>query len=373
MKPIYILFLTLLITANTPLIPIHTHAVNTNYTVQDKHKPQQTKTTLPSQTSTALPKTTLPGQTSTALPKTTLPGQTSKALPGHTAPAEQPSDEFPLDKQIQIWIQTLAKEAKFTAWENAEWQSHPLGPGMHGWVVLIYSKGQEAGYLIVHSTPDGGLQLSEYGVGSNPLFSLNALNRTMVQHELIPSHSSDQGFLQDSGLLAERIYINSFQAVWKLHNKDNVYYFDAVTGEAFPITSKNIEQLWNEMKQPDGEQSEKQKITQGDKQIDNQNDSPKLVKSALHPAFDPFEQINWITNDPLVINGAQDLIDAVTKEKNKITYTASIFDDNALIPLAVVGYHHWDLGKSYIALEHLGTRYIPYTIVRKQGEFYLRK
>jgi hypothetical protein len=259
------------------------------------------------------------------------------------------SSEQSLDAQIEHWITVLANHEEFESWQDAKWKSYPLGPGTHGWLVLVYNDKQEVGYLVVSSTPEGTFQLSEYGTGENPLFSLTKLNQTLVQHELIDN--------QDP---YERIYINPFQAVWKLIGKDYTYYFDAITGEAFPLTEKSIE-----------------KAQKSEKEFEPKTELiralPHLSESLLLPVFDPFEQLNWINNEPMQIEGLADLIKTMTKAPEKITYTASIFDDNILMPFALVGYHIWDRGEAYLSLDQQGLRFIPFPSLQKQGQFYNRK
>lgn len=275
----------------------------------------------------------------------------SDKLKTHSEAPEKKVQEIPFEQSfnehIEHWIAALAKNQEFSSWENVDWKKSPLGPGTHGWLVLLYNKSQEVGYLVVHSTPEGDFELSEYGIGDNPLFSLTRLNQTLVQHKLIPEQET-----------YERIYVSPFEAVWRLSGEDHTYYFDAVTGEAFPLNERDMSRQYKN--------DPKSHIT---------NKSPTLSTSLQLPLFDPFEQLNWINNNnPLQIESLTDLTQALVQPSHKITYTVSIFNDNILIPLSVVGYHLWDQGKAYITLDQQGLRFVPFpTLQEQKGEFYTRR
>lgn len=276
-----------------------------------------------------------------------------------------PNYDSSFNAQIDYWVKLLAKEQEFESWKESQWTSAPLGPGMHGFIILIYDGETEVGYLIVHSTPEGQLQLTEYGVGEYPMFSLNTLYRTLVLHELIPKANKYEKYIEENQYHIERIYLNPFQAVWKLSNQENIYYFDAITGEAFPLREKLILQLQKKLDQEKKEQSTKDLLVS--------NQAAKLDDRKIIPVFDPYDQLNWISREPLHIVKPQDLLQSISSELPQITYTALIFDDLILVPLAIVGYHHWNENIMYINIDQQGLRFVPVHDVLKQGQFFLRK
>src|SRR5687768_5268424 len=79
------------------------------------------------------------------------------------------------DVSVNQWIKEIAKRPEFAEWraETVSWERHPLGPGLHGWIVMISNTDRSLGYLVVTVDPDGHYVLGEYGVGEYPLFSEN--------------------------------------------------------------------------------------------------------------------------------------------------------------------------------------------------------
>lgn len=67
------------------------------------------------------------------------------------------------EEAVELWRNELAKQPEFREWKEADWRKEPLGPGMHGWIVVFSRNQQEIGYLIVSAKPEGGFVLTEYG------------------------------------------------------------------------------------------------------------------------------------------------------------------------------------------------------------------
>ena len=101
------------------------------------------------------------------------------------------------DGTVNQWITELSEQEEFADWRSrtVEWNRQTLGPGLHGWIVLITDHGQELGYLVVTSDPANAYHLTEYGHGEYPLFSEHTLYHSLVQHELIDSSVSFEQFL----------------------------------------------------------------------------------------------------------------------------------------------------------------------------------
>jgi hypothetical protein len=96
------------------------------------------------------------------------------------------SESTNLKSAIQAWITGLSNEPGFEAWKKATWESLPVGPGTHSWLVVLRKDNLEVGYLIVGAMEDGKhYKLLEYGLGPQPLFSFNTLYQSMMQQALI--------------------------------------------------------------------------------------------------------------------------------------------------------------------------------------------
>lgn len=84
----------------------------------------------------------------------------------------------------------LAMDEPFRAWQGATFGYHPLGPGSHGWLVLVKNGEVQHGYMVISVSEQGAYTLSEYGAGIDNLpYSLNDLRRFLAQHGLIATLS----------------------------------------------------------------------------------------------------------------------------------------------------------------------------------------
>lgn len=268
-----------------------------------------------------------------------------------TKPAKlKESQASPLDATIEKWKQTLSKEKDFETWQKATWTSSPLGPGTHGWVILITKDSKELGYMIVYAAENGGFRLAEYGNGSNPLFSLNTLYRTLVQLELIPASTTLLHFTKNPAVHIERWYSDAMQAVWQITVKQQNYMIDAKTGEVLPIAK--LPSAYKE-----GQSSQSPSELNG------------VIEQLQVPSFDPYERLPWVTGKPLTIRTLSDL-KAALKEHKQLTYVAVLYDDQVTIPFAVLGYSKWDKEEPYVLLDQAGTRYISMSSLLQAGHFY---
>jgi hypothetical protein len=252
-----------------------------------------------------------------------------------------------LDLRISRWIEVIGSEPGFEAWQDAVWNRYPLGPGTHGWVIHVRHDQQEIGYLIVHSTPDGDYMLQEYGNGDYSLFSLNTLHQTLVQHGLIQS-SSD---LSEDQL--ERVYLNALHSVWRAEIGGEVYYADAKTGELLPLEDEHIEKM----------------LDHGSVAVTFETELNKIEETKAVPDFDPFYNVHWLTDPPLVLEDQHSFRLAMHHEA-PITYSAHLFGRTILCAFAVNGYHTWNDDIAYVSIDHEGNRYIPYRLLAELGSFY---
>jgi hypothetical protein len=244
-----------------------------------------------------------------------------------------------LDDTVNRWKLALAKEKGFEKWEKATWSSYTLGPGNHGWTVILTNEGKEIGYMIIHAAENGELRLTEYGTGSKPLFSLTTLYRSLIQLGLIPE-----------SIQAERWYFGPLQGVWKITANQTVYVLDAKTGEALPF-----EQL---------------------PEMDNKpfplplrsSFSGKLEEKLL-PTFDPYERLPWVQGKPLAISGLEELSIALQKNP-QLTYVSEPYGGKVTYALAVLGFRKWEKDDPYLIVDHDGQSYLPLPSVLTQGKFY---
>lgn len=281
-----------------------------------------------------------------------------------TDPPEPVIDSERLNQQIKTWIAELAKQKPFTVWQSAQYDIYPLGPGTHGWLVLITLNNEEIGYLIVSAAPDNQLTLSEYGIGSNPLYSINTLYPSMVQQGIIPSSMKRSQLFQSKSLTLSRLYAHPLLAVWKITVKGkDTFYLDAKTGEGLQIDDKMWQTQLKAMKALTNEKKESgfflPTLTQT---------LPKEALQRLRP-FDPYERFGWLTRDPLPIQTAEDLT-RMLDHKKKITFVSNWYGDTFLIPLPMIGYQQWETGETYIWTDEFGSRWIPFQALKLYGKFY---
>lgn len=269
-----------------------------------------------------------------------------------------------LDSQIAAWVRTLSAQDEFRVWQDARWTRYPLGPGMHGWLILLHKDGREIGYLVVGSTEDGKLKLVEYGAGDSPLFSLNTLYRSLIQLELILPEPLplDHGQAHAASALYERLYYSPLHAVWKVPGGDEPLYIDAKTGEWLPLSERSFLPL--------------QPLDPADPHSALPNPLPPQQRSSRLPPFDPFDNTYWIQDKPLVVTTVQELIAAIGQSKPPVTFTANLYGNSVLVPLAVTGFHDWgddSGGISLIRLEQEGGRYVPYGVLAQYGAFHQQR
>ncbi|EFU39487.1 hypothetical protein PVOR_24449 [Paenibacillus vortex V453] len=125
-------------------------------------------------------------------------------------------------------VDHLAVHAPFTAWDEAEMEFTPLGPGTHGWLITISSEGIPQGYMIISAADDGSYILSEYGIGSTLPFSQAPLNERLAAEGLLKT-----GGVLPQGSIVRKLY--DVSPVWQvqLPGKKPVY-FSALNSEALP-------------------------------------------------------------------------------------------------------------------------------------------
>jgi hypothetical protein len=264
-----------------------------------------------------------------------------------------------MEEQIRQWISTLAKEKGFEAWVGASWDIYPLGPGTHGWVILIRSKGQELGYLVVSSTEDGAYKLMEYGTGENPLFGMETLYHSMVQRGLISESLSYSSFLQVSPVSLTRWYIPPLQAIWQVAGKEGPVFLDAKTGEELPDIGDWLE----------GQKEEADPVFSGSASTPLSADQ-QLSEAAEWEPQDPFIRPSWLKGTPMEAPDFAEWKSKAAAPDSRMVYSGKWYGGRAIYPLAVSGYHIWPDEIPYIRLEHVGSRYVSFEDAGRLGGFY---
>lgn len=253
-----------------------------------------------------------------------------------------------LDAQVDAWIAQLSQEEAFASWKGASWHKYPLGPGLHGWVVIMYRPdGGEAGYLIVSESPDGGYVLSEYGLGDHPLFSWQTLEQSPALTLVSPADKT------------ERMYYDSIHSFWKVTDDADsgaAQYFDAVTGMELPVTDEKLAKF---------------------RTIPVQEE--ELSGKRLHTidvSGDPYMSLDWLDTPPASIGNWKAFIAWLDAEgSGNAVYIAKAFEGFMLTPMGVAGYHWWPADgttvRGFVALDQEGLRrYIPLERLLADGTFH---
>lgn len=263
------------------------------------------------------------------------------------------------DETVNQWIAGLSEQEEFADWKSSsiQWNRQPLGPGLHGWIVIITDHEQELGYLVVTADPESVYHLSEYGHGEYPLFSENTLYRSLVQHELIDSSLSFEQFLANNHMTRQRIYLSPLQNIWLFTKGNESYQLDAKTGDLMSIDTLILERV---MKLETNDHS------WAAPQVDTQY----VQQSVQLPASDPYMDLGWILNPPSTIKDLQQL-QASLNSGQSLTFVTDLYDDTVVYALSVTGYHQWNAGDPFISIDQEGTRFIPAQLMMETGRYYL--
>ncbi|MFC4777275.1 hypothetical protein ACFO9Q_10825 [Paenibacillus sp. GCM10023252] len=281
-----------------------------------------------------------------------------------------------LQQHVERWIGQLSKNDAFHAWRGAGYETSPLGPGTHSWLVLVKQKKVTVGYLVVQALDDGGLSLGEYGLGSHPLYDAIVLRGAIERLEL-----------ERAPLSAVREYVHPLLAVWKVKtDSDSFEYADAASGEWLPLG----EELWKETRL-----AEANVLGDGLRSL-----TAALTTMRTNEPFDVYDRMPWLTASPLSLSmdaegsgrsagrgagggaggeaGGQAEVSftlpALLDSDEQIRYAAERYEGTALFVWSVIGYHGWNEGTVYAALQSSGeedhVRYIPLTLLARLGSFY---
>ncbi|UUZ79900.1 hypothetical protein LJK88_33460 [Paenibacillus sp. P26] len=206
-------------------------------------------------------------------------------------------------------IGRLSAQQGFEDWKDATWTSYALGPGTHGWVILLSRNDREIGYLVVHSAGKDTYALSEYGKGEFPLFSMQTLYRSLVRLELI-----------EYSYHAERLYYGPLRPLWHItvDGADREWYLDAKTGEELPFSNgdKSPKTL------PDTDSTEA--FTKTDYRH-------KIIESGQTEPFDPYARLPWVQGKPAARPAFDDLKQRLN-EGGKPVFALDLYDSSVMTP-----------------------------------------
>lgn len=262
-----------------------------------------------------------------------------------------------LDNQVERWVEQLSEEEGFASWKGASWRKSPLGPGQHGWVVIVQGKnGEEAGYLVISATPDPQKYvLIEYGTGGLPLFSNTALERALESGAL-----REEGIRFTNEAKAERLFIGGALALWKVSENGQTRYAEAKTGIWLPVVDQDVnEAIAQDRAHP--------------VVFPKQENIFQPVHILMEPT-DPYMSLAWLEVPEANVQDWESFNRWMDQSEAKI-YALRAFGGKALTPLGVAGVHRWaasgETGYSgYVAVEQEGLRYLPLERLLQNGTFH---
>lgn len=258
--------------------------------------------------------------------------------------------EVSMENKITEWIQTLSKQSGWENWKNAKWTVNPLGPGTHGWIVELTEGSKPVGYLIVLATETGDYVLSEYGKGEAPLFNKETLSSALQWQGIVIEGATTAELEPLNEIKAQRFYYDAMQAFWMIETKVRTIYLDAITGEELPFSKLPNLQA--------------KSVTQVQQQLTG---TPNTL---LRSTFDPYDDITWVTDEPLPINQLSDLQQAL-ETNPQLTYVGNLYENTHQVPAAVLGYSDWQGNEEpFVIIDQYGERYISLSTAILLGYFY---
>ncbi|WP_068609895.1 hypothetical protein [Paenibacillus swuensis] len=260
-----------------------------------------------------------------------------------------------LQQYIGDKLHTLSSQKGFENWNNAEIHITTLGPGTHGWLVLLTQRGIDVGYLVITADDSGMLKLAEYGRGGTSLFSPVKLYASMLQQELIPSNMSYTDFRSSPTYQSERYYFSALQSLWKVTVSGaggEPWFLDGKTGEILPLTMKDLKAVIPAKENPS-----------------KANVKLSQPSSLLLPTFDPYARLPWVKKPALTYENFED-VQKRLNQRDKIMYTAEYWDRSIRYVFPVTGYESRPDETPYLIVEQDGLRYLPFHSVSEQGKFY---
>lgn len=268
--------------------------------------------------------------------------------PAAAAPnQEEAQTPSKLELQIAEWVDALAKQKPFAAWQSADPQIEALGPGTHSWLVLFTQAGENIGYMVVNAALDGTFKLGEYGLGPYPLFSYELLKQSLINGGMISSN-------EPMPAAVTKIYVHPFAAAWEVRVGEDTYYLDAKTAEQLPLDEQTFLELFPT------EYTRLASIPSADR-------SKRL---RLNPTFDVYERLPWLMKETPFPAKEVSKLQARLDKRQHLRYVTEPLGDTMLYALSVIGYQRWASGRVDVALDMSGQRFIPLSTLDQDGLFY---
>ncbi|GCL71121.1 hypothetical protein PN4B1_10260 [Paenibacillus naphthalenovorans] len=270
--------------------------------------------------------------------------QTLQVQPAIQRDLSAPSLQNAMDRIIR----ELASQQGFEQWKQGAWTTYPLGPGTHGWIVMITVDGKEAGYLVVQASGQDTYRLIEYGKGPYPLFSMQTLSRSLVRLDIVeyPYH-------------LERIYYNPLEALWKVTapQADRVWYIDAKSGEELPLT--------NDSQLPAADSG----LLVKPLPVTDSDALNTIIAAGQTEPSEAYERLPWVKNKPETLVRFE-LLQKWIDQGRKPIFVAELYGGRVHVPLPVTGYQAWSGGESYVGVRQDDDRYLPLHTINPLGGFY---
>ncbi|GIQ71307.1 hypothetical protein DUZ99_08400 [Xylanibacillus composti] len=277
-------------------------------------------------------------------------GVSEQQMPESAEPAQEPLGPYAgsLPQALDAWLKALSTEPRFQEWAHAARSISPIGPGTHGWVVMLSREQQEIGYLVVHADETGQLVLSEYGVGPHALFSMNVLKQQLLWN----------GLAERAGIMPGQLSTNQV----RLHYwspAEALFVIETVEG-SYTVNAKNGE--WYEL-EPALQLVEKrgdisQKVPAVRHVHEGHAIMPASIRSHHLPEFDAFERTLWLDGQELAPESFSELA-AILDRGNRVIAATKAFDE-VWVTWPIVGYHLWDGEIPYLIVLDEGERYVPF-------------
>lgn len=284
---------------------------------------------------------------------TTMPVPYSSAFampaPHSTAIAMNRQAPSGLSEQVDRWAAELSRNKTFANWDKADKDIQPIGPGTHGWLVVLRKDGKPLGYMVVNAKDDGTYFLGEYGVGPDFLFSETTLRRSLLENSLAADESG-----QPLSVTVTRHYVHPLAAVWEVKVGAETYLFDAKTGEQIPFPDDS----WN------------RQLTQIAPLPPTLPATTQLAESSLRDTFDPYERLPWLLGEKPFPTQDEMKMQSRLRSDLHLRFVSEPFGDVMLYALPVVGFQRWTSGRLDLALDMEGTRFVPLATLSSFGLFY---
>ncbi|WP_051425285.1 hypothetical protein MHI43_23070 [Paenibacillus sp. FSL H8-0457] len=288
--------------------------------------------------------------------------QSASSLAYSSARAQVPESLVDFTEQT---VDQLSVHAPFTAWDGAELEFTPLGPGTHGWLVTISDQGLPQGYMIISAGEDGGYILSEYGIGSTLPFSQAPLNERLAA----------EGFLKAGGSLPKGSSVRKLydvSPVWQvqLPGKKPVY-ISALNSEVLPA---ELKQTTTAVKPVSASMPAASKglVTSSTRWIAG---APTI---AAGDSRDPYDNLLWLASSNLTARSSADLR-KLLQEHSSLIFKSKNSNAAFGAPFTLNGWHRWSTGIQkhsaalYVSVPLRNTdtfRFLPASRLIGQGQFY---